>query len=295
LWDGSPLAGKSIFLWREQGVGDEILYGGMIPDLVAARARVVLECDPRLVPLFARSFPSVEVVAQTIPPDPRTESRAVDFQAPVATLGRWLRADFSGFPRHADYLKPDPALAASLRGKYRALAGGRTVIGISWHSRLSPALAEKGTQLADWKEILANPGAFFVNLQYGDCARDIEAARVATGVTVYADPEIDAMKDLDAFAAQVNAMDLVVSTSNTTVHFAGAQNVPCWTLLPSGPGALWYWFTGREDSPWYPAMRLLRRRPDEPWLDLIGRVGKELEIRLDPARHPPSATRHPRS
>jgi hypothetical protein len=141
-------------------------------------------------------------------------------------------------------------------------------------------MSEKGTQLAEWKEIIGNPGAFFVNLQYGDCTQEIEAARAATGVAVYSDPGIDAMKDLDGFAAQVRAMDMVVSTSNTTVHFAGAQNVPCWTLLPAGPGALWYWFTGREDSPWYPSMRLLRRAVDGTWRDLIARAGSELAAHL---------------
>jgi Tfp pilus assembly protein PilF len=282
LWDGSPLAGQRILVWREQGVGDEILHSSMIPGLLDSGARLVLECDPRLAPLFARSFPSAEVVAQKFPPDPRTEAGSIVFQSPIAGLARWLRHDPSLFPRHEGYLRAEPRLASSLREKYLALGGGKTVIGISWSSRNSPASLEKGTQLTEWRDMLANPNAFFVNLQYGDCASELEAVRSETGVTIYADPGIDSMRDLDAFAAQVRAMDLVISTSNTTVHFAGAQNVPCWTLLPSGPGALWYWFTGREDSPWYPSMRLFRRRPDQQWRDLLARVASALAARLAP-------------
>jgi ADP-heptose:LPS heptosyltransferase len=88
--------------------------------------------------------------------------------------------------------------------------------------------------------------------------------RVRFGVEVYADAEIDALRDLDGFAAQVAALDLVVSVSNTAVHFAGALNVPVWTLVPKGKGALWYFRLG-ETTPWYPAMRLFRQEHPGEW------------------------------
>jgi ADP-heptose:LPS heptosyltransferase len=99
------------------------------------------------------------------------------------------------------------------------------------------------------------------------------------GVAVYQDAEIDSLKDLDGFAAQVAAMDLVISVSNTTVHFAGALNVPVWTLLSAGLGLLWYWFRDREDSPWYPSMRLLRQQHLGDWGDVIARAAVELRAK----------------
>jgi hypothetical protein len=87
---------------------------------------------------------------------------------------------------------------------------------------------------------------------------------------------------MDAFFAQVRAMDLVVSTSNTTVHTAGALNVPAWVILPRGRATLWYWFLERADSPWYPSLRLFRQNNETPvgdlwWHEVIGRVGVELD------------------
>jgi ADP-heptose:LPS heptosyltransferase len=81
------------------------------------------------------------------------------------------------------------------------------------------------------------------------------------------------LTDLDGFAAQVAALDLVITISNTTAHVAGALGVPCWVLLPSGLGENWYWFLDRDDSPWYPSVRLFRQSEPGVWTDVINNVG----------------------
>jgi hypothetical protein len=121
----------------------------------------------------------------------------------------------------------------------------------------------------------------FVNLQYGDCAAEIAAAKRAFGVDILDDPEIDPLASLEDFFAQVAAMDLVVSTSNTTVHVAGALNIPTWLLIPRGEGALWYWFMDRSDSPWYPSVRIFREpelTDERLWpREVVKKVGEALE------------------
>ncbi|HVN05692.1 MAG TPA: tetratricopeptide repeat protein, partial [Bryobacteraceae bacterium] len=109
-WDGSPLAGRKLLFWGEQGIGDEIILANMIPDLGAGH---IVECEPRLVPLFARSFPSVQVVPRTNPPHAATAQ--ADLQIPAASAGRWLRATLDRFPRHSGYLRPDPERVAHWR------------------------------------------------------------------------------------------------------------------------------------------------------------------------------------
>jgi hypothetical protein len=130
------------------------------------------------------------------------------------------------------------------------------------------------------------PGVMFVNLQYGDCAQELNTARFTLGVDIYDDPNVDSGVDMDMFFAQVAAMDLVISTSNTTVHTAGSQNVPGWVLLPHGKGAIWYWFLRREDSPWYPSLRLIRARtidPAQAWeVEPANRAGELLRHWLAP-------------
>lgn len=279
-WDGRPLAaGKKLLLWGEQGVGDEILGLGMAADAARLGGGCVIECDPRLVPLFARSAPDMDFIARRTPADPRTAAADIGANCPLVSLGRFCRTGFDQFPR-APYLTADGALAERLRRRYRG-AGGGPVIGLSWRSkRPSVAGALKSSQILEWAPVLTLPGVTFVNLQYGDCSADLEQARRELGVTIVQDPDIDPMTDLDGFAAQVAAMDLVVSTSNTTVHVAGALGVPVWNLLPRGPGLMWYWFVGREDSPWYGSMRLLRQDEAGDWTSLLGRVAQEVGARF---------------
>ena len=98
---------------------------------------------------------------------------------------------------------------------------------------------------------------------------------VATGLLLYQDEEIDSLRNLDDFAAQVSALDLVISTSNTTVHVAGALGKPVWTLLSYIPD--WRWMLEREDTPWYPSMRLFRQRKAGDWSGVFVQVRSALE------------------
>ena len=109
-----------------------------------------------------------------------------------------------------------------------------------------------------------------VDLQYGDSDMDRAQFEAETGVSVIRDKEIDALKDLDGFAAQVDAMDLIVSISNTTVHVAGALGVPAWVLLPNAP--MWRWMIDRDDTPWYPLVRLFRQNKRGDWPGVMEKV-----------------------
>jgi len=260
IWNGEDLRGKSIFLHTEQGVGDEILFAGMIADVVSRARLCILGCTPRLAPVFARSFPA----AMVIPYDEKGRALippGMDYQIASSSLGRFVRKDMASFPRHQGYLKADPERTAALRGRYQAVAPGNLVVGLSWRSKNEELGATKSAELASWGDLLIVPGVTFVNLQYGDCAGELAAVRQALGVAIVQDRDVDPLKDMDAFFAQVTAMDLVISTSNTTAHVAGSLNVPTWLLLPARMGGLWYWFLERTDSPWYPALRIFRQSP----------------------------------
>ncbi|MBP2316536.1 tetratricopeptide repeat protein [Azospirillum soli] len=275
-WDGSTLGGKRLLAWGELGVGDEILLAGMIPDLAARGIGCVLETAPRLVPLFARSFPDVEVVPRQTPPHPATAWSDLAAQSSLGDLGRWLRPDFAAFPRRHRYLAADPERVAALRSRYRAMAGGDRLVGISWHSANPTHRDFKSAPLPLWKPVLNLPGITFIDLQYGDRSADLEAVRRDQDVSIIHDEMIDPLTDLDGFAAQVGALDLVISISNTTVHVAGALGVPVWTLLARQTGFLWCWFIEREDSPWYPSMRLYRQAEANDWAPVFERVRRDL-------------------
>lgn len=264
-WQGEDLTGKSIVVWTEQGLGDEILFAGLIPDIARRAKTLGIQCSPRMAPVFQRAFPGASVVVRDA-----TEAAAhranFDYQQSAVSLARHLRPEFAAFPRHAGYLKHDPERRARLREKYQARAGGRRIVGLSWRST-NPVFGEaKSAALRNFAPVLAQPDTLFVNLQYGDCRAEIEGVRETLGVEIIEDSDVDSAVSMDDFLAQVAAMDLVITTSNTTAHVAGALNIPVWILLPFAAGSIWYWFLRRADSPWYPSAVLMRgAAPALPW------------------------------
>lgn len=255
-WNGEDLKNKRLLVWTEQGIGDEILHAGMIPEVVARAGKCTIECSKRMTPVFQRSFPEASVIGYKAAEIPATAASDFDYQIAVASLGRFFRNDLSAFRRHDGYLRADENLAARFRRAYEARANGRRIVGISWRSTASQAA--KSAALLNLARVLQTPGVWFVNLQYGDCRSDLAAAREKLDVDIFNDESVDSLKDMDTFFAQVAAMDLVISSSNTTVHVAGSQNIPVWMLLHHGKAAPYYWFLGREDSPWYPSARIFR-------------------------------------
>ncbi|MDX2221972.1 MAG: tetratricopeptide repeat protein [Rhodospirillaceae bacterium] len=280
-WDGEDLQGKSVLVWPEQGLGDQILMASMIPDLVARAGKVYFESGLRNLTVFARSFPEAVVFDQGRDGTTVRAKEKCDYQVALGGLGRFFRRDMASFPRSHGFLKADPDKVEKRRAKYRAMAGDRKLVGISWRSKNESIGAAKSSDLASWAPILKASGAWFVNLQYGDVQDDLAAAKAQLGVDVYNDPDVDSSGDLDDFFAQVAALDLVISTSNTTVHTAGSLNVPCWLLLPKGGGALWYWFLRRTDSPWYPSLYIYRQTEERIdgvgwWHGAVTRAGADL-------------------
>lgn len=277
-WQGEDLAGKKIMVWTEQGLGEALILASMLPDLFARGAAVVLVCPPRLAPLFQRAFPGIGLIPTGGGPVDPALKADVSFQASVSELGRWLRPSFAAFPAKP-FLVADPAQTRALREKYLAAAQGRRIVGISWYSKSPGAEAEKTPALTQWTPVLKTPGILFVNLQYeyGRCAADLAVMERDVGVSVLSDPSVDPMRDLVAFAAQVAAMDLTVSISNTTVHFAGALGKPVWAMIPSNRGRPWHWFVDRTDSPWYPGLRMFRQPPAGPWDPVFADVATALE------------------
>ena len=126
-----------------------------------------------------------------------------------------------------------------------------------------------------WRPVLRRAGARFVNLQYGDVAADRAAVEDAFGVAIHVDPEIDQMASLDDFAAQIDALDLVITTSNTTAHVAGALGKEVWVLLPAKTD--WRWSRRRDGSLWYPGLTMHRQDSGEDWVTLLERAGAALD------------------
>jgi len=262
-WQGESLHGKSILVWGEQGIGDELMFASTFSDLLEKSGDVFVECDPRLVPIFQRSFPNIETYARKNPADPALLNANADYQIPSGELCRYLRRDRSAFPDTTCYIKADETETARLRERYKKRGNNAAVIGVSWRSGNQMAGEKRSADLDRWGPILATPGCTFVNLQYGNVKPYLDAFHKATDIEVFCDDEVDPLKNMDLFAAQIAATDLVISIDNSTVHTAGALGVPVWTLLAASPD--WRWMHKGAESYWYPSMKLFRQEKHGEW------------------------------
>ncbi|CAO3437648.1 tetratricopeptide repeat protein [Azospirillum endophyticum] len=253
-WKGEPLAGKRLFVWREQGVGDEFLFASCYPDLIKMAGHVVIECERRLVPLFARSFPKATLRAEQ-PPCGLMEAETVDcdYHIPAGSVPRLLRERLSAFPTRSCWLFAEGGRVADWRERLDG-AGDDLRVGISWRSQLMTADRRCAYLPLDaWGAVFAVPGVTFVNLQYDECQREILAAERRFGQPIYGWTGVDLRDDFEQTAALVSALDLVIAPANSVAELAGALGVPVWRF-----GHRDWTQLGTAGRPWYPSMRLFQ-------------------------------------
>jgi Tfp pilus assembly protein PilF len=263
-WTGGSLAGKSLLVWCEQGLGEAILGASQLAGVIAEADSVTVECDTRLTDIFARSFPDAHFLHQSDPPHAKIHDGAFDCQAAMFDL---IGARAQGIAQQAPlapYLRADASAASDLRNKYLGETRRNVLVGLSWGSPKALSAGQKGLAPEAWLPVFGADTAAFVNLQYGAIRAAMAAIAETAGAVWVDDSNVDPDGPLDGFASQIAALDLVITVSNTTAHLAGALGVETWVLVPPpGPASMWYWFTDRTDSPWYQSVRLFRRRPGQ--------------------------------
>jgi len=274
LWNGEELENGRLYLWGEQGVGDEIMFAGLIPDLMLTKSDVVLECDARLQPLFARSFPEIDVVARETQHLEQLHScpaQDVIAHLPTGSLAPLLRADDAAFAKTTSpYLKADPGICETFRARY---GRKKMLVGLAWHSKNKDTGFQRSIDLSHFAPLFNQPNIDWISLQYGD-HDELRYQAAEAALPLHIDRSVDQFVDIDRFAAQVSALDLVITIDNSTAHLAAALGSPVWLLLPAVPE--WRWLLERSDCPWYPTMRLFRQSTASDWSTVIARVAEEL-------------------
>ncbi|MBC6980594.1 tetratricopeptide repeat protein [Caulobacter sp. 17J80-11] len=277
------LAGKRLLVYGEQGLGDEVMFANVLPDLIEAlgpEGSLVLLVEHRLVALFQRSFPGAEVgTYSTFRVNHRLMrgSRFLETVAPVdawttlATPLRRFRRSVGAFPNRERYLQADPGRVEHWRRELAA-AGDGPKAGLLWKSlKLTAARRRYFSPFEQWRPVLETPGVRFVNLQYGDCAEELEQARAA-GFEIWNPPGINLKDDLDDVAALCCALDLVIGPANATTNIAAACGAPVW--LVSTPDA---WpKLGTDRYPWYPQARVFNPPAYNQWTPVMAELAGAL-------------------
>jgi tetratricopeptide (TPR) repeat protein len=268
-WEGEPLAGRTILIHAEQGLGSAIQFVRYVPMVADRGGRVVLECQPPLIRLFASLMQGASgdagLAAIVRKGDPLP---AFDVHVPLMSLPRLFSTTLQSIPRPVPYLAIDPELGAQWRRRLATLPKPR--IGVVWAGNPNHANDRNRSMPARaLLPLLSLPGLSFVDLQVGSGLQ----GRTELGDMAPRPPGGD-IADFADTAAILAELDLVISVDTAVAHLAGALARPAWLLLPFV--GEWRWLRERTDSPWYPTMRLFRQTHPGDWTGVIAAVGDTL-------------------
>ena len=271
-WQGEDIAGCSMLLYSEQGLGDMIQFARFAPLVAARGARVILECPAPLARLF-RSLPGIaHVIArgESIPP--------YDVCCPLMSLAHRLDVTLDSLPASVPYLQAPTQVTE----RWNALAEGSGPllrVGLAWAGNPQfGADARRSVPLAELAPLAELPGIELWSLQKGHATG--EAEQELRGIRM-----VDRTAELEDFAdtaALMAHLDLVISVDTAVAHLAGALGRPVWLLNRFDSD--WRWLLERDDSPWYPSMRIFRQTRPGDWGDVVVRVVSALRERLDGRR-----------
>lgn len=270
-WEGQALSGKTILVYGEQGIGDEVMFHSCMPDLIAKAGQVLISCEPRLVTILRRSFPEAIVFEadRMAKPDWRNQVGKIDFQTAVGSLPRWFRRDIDSFQRAGSYLTVDQLLSEYWQN---TTSSDRPKIGISWRGGVGQDRELRSTELRTWEPLLKSINANWISLQYGNHRDELKETVQRSGVEIQNYQRLDPLSDLDDYMAMISSLDLVISVDNSTVHFAGPLGVPTIALLAYPSKSHWRWGGAGKDTPWYRSVELFRKQASGSWKETMSEV-----------------------
>jgi len=263
-WHGEPLEGRTILLHAEQGFGDTIQFMRYLPLVVQCGGRVIVECQSELQRLLKIMAPDIPIIARGQPlPD-------FDLQCPLLSVPKAMGTTLATIPAHVPYLRADAQDMQAWRNRL-ADHGHCMKVGLIWAGNPRHKNdRNRSMKLAHFAHLAQVQGVQFYNLQKGEAAAEAKTFPLGMALIDWTDE----LKDFADTAGLIANLDLVIAVDTAVAHLAGAMGKPVWTLLPFCPD--WRWLRGREDSPWYPTMRLFRQPANGDWNSVMKRVAEAL-------------------
>lgn len=279
-WQGEALHGKTLLVHGEQGLGDELMFASLLPELLAEGAQLILACQPPLQALLQHSFPEARVLPHRARHSPADIEGPVDYQIAIGSLPRYRRLHEADVQRQSPHLRADAervaGFAAHLR-EHAADAGQRLKVGLAWGA--NPARdVDWGRRRSQQKSLPvsllealapARPDALFVSLHNAEIAPEAAFAPALNLVDCHRE-----LRDMADTAALIANLDLVISVDTSIAHLAAGLGKPVW--IPLMQRADWRWLRDTDRSPWYPTARLFRQTRQGDWSAVVADLVRAL-------------------
>ncbi|MEK6829201.1 MAG: tetratricopeptide repeat protein [Nanoarchaeota archaeon] len=261
-WNGESLEGKKILIASEQGFGDSMQFIRYLPFVKEKKGYIILECKKELEKLFGNIKEVDKIITKE---KDNALDKDFDYYIHLMDLPRIFRTNLKNIPNKVPYIKADQNLSKKFRQEFKT---GKFNIGIAWAGNPEQDNDKNRSTVFDKFKVLKEvSGIVLFSLQKGKQEEQLDDSQIIN--------LSNKMNDFSDTAALIENLDLIISVDTSVAHLAGAMGKPVWTLLTLHPD--WRWLLDRNDTPWYPTMRLFRQKKKGDWDSLLSEVKKELE------------------
>jgi tetratricopeptide (TPR) repeat protein len=266
---------KRVLILKEQGLGDEILFGSLLHEIDDYNREVYVEIDERLIPIFKRSFLHIKFfTGENYPKEFKP-----DITFGIGSLAGFLRQSVDSFKNQKiKFLESDKDTTLKLKDRLSKLKSHShdKICGIAWRSQNKQFGIQKSLELEHLLPILKIPNIKFVNLQYGESEGELDKIKEEYGIQIHRLPDIDLYNDIESLCSLIDACDFVITSSNVTVHLAGSLGKKTFLLAPRGEGRLFYWHVDLKQSLWYKSVSVFHQKDIGSWREPASDIYQEI-------------------
>ena len=268
-WNGN-LNIKKLFVWAEQGIGDQIMFGSILKDIELLPINITVYVNEKILKLFKRSFNKLNFISSF----DKIAIEDYDEHISLIALAKIYRKSINDFTdKSGSYLIDEKEITKKIELK----KDSKKTCGISWKSINIDIGFDKSIPIKMFKEIFNLENYEFINLQYGDISDEIDFIKNKLNKNLFQHKNIDLFEDIDSLASIIKSCDVVITSSNSTAHLAGALGVNTFLLIPKSRGKLWYWTSVEGKSYWYKSIKIFKQIKPNSWIEPLQDIANQLK------------------
>ncbi len=262
---------KNVFIWAEQGIGDQIMYGSIFSEISKLSKKVIVKFDRRLIKIFKTKHENINFIDH----DDHIKEEEYNVHLPLGDLGYFFRQDEQSFNKaNFPYIDVDEKICLQVKSNY--YRKNKTIVGISWTSKNEEIGQDKSIKLIDLIPILNLKNLTFLDLEYNESKNDKINLYKNSGLKIHRFKDLDYFNDILGVSSIINSCDVIITCSNVNAHISGALGKKTFLLLPIGKGRLLNWSSKRQHSLWYPSIKIFQQTKPGDWTDPIVKIKKEI-------------------